>query len=148
MHPDNASLWMQLAESLRKLGRIDEANQARAKAKALGMPAPILRREVPLLALVAAIASFGADRLTSALLSLAATAAFAVMLARLSLDRVRFFWIAVLALPLLAVQFMDEAHAAPIAMGALLLWTAGVTKIWRYRRGNAARGSPQNARSN
>jgi tetratricopeptide (TPR) repeat protein len=148
MHPDNASLWVNLADSLRKLGRIDEATQARAKAKSLGIPSPILRREVPLLALVAAIASFGADRLTSALLGLAATVAFAVMMARLSLDRVRFFWIAVLALPLLAVQFIDEPHAAPIAMAVLLVWTAAVTKIWRYRRGNAARGSPQTARTN
>ncbi|HEV8377997.1 MAG TPA: tetratricopeptide repeat protein [Tepidisphaeraceae bacterium] len=148
MHPDNASLWIQLADSLRRLGRTEEAAQARAKANALGIPTPRLRREVPLLALVAVIASFGADRLGSTLLGLAATGAFAAMVARLSLDRVRFFWIAVLALPLLALQFIEAPHAAPIAMGVLLVWTAAVTKIWRYQRGKSATGSPQTPRAN
>src|SRR5438132_1370449 len=107
MHPDNATLWIQLADSLRKIGLKEEAAQARAKAKALGLPAPRLRPEVPVLALVTALASFGADRWASTTLALAATGAFAALVARLGLDRVKFFWIAVLALPLLALQFAD-----------------------------------------
>jgi tetratricopeptide (TPR) repeat protein len=143
MHPDNATLWLQLADSLRKIGLKDEAAQARAAAKALGLPAPRLRPEVPLLALLTLLAAFGADRWASTALALATTGAFAAMVGRLSLDRVKFFWIAVLALPLLAMQFADMPNAAPIAVGILLGWTFVVAKIWRYRLGKSRGQSPQ-----
>jgi len=143
MHPDNATLWLQLADSLRKIGLKEEEAQARATAKSFGLPAPRLRPEVPLLALVALLAAFGADRWASIALALAATGAFAAMVARLSLDRVKFFWIAVLALPLLAMQFADMPKAAPIAVGILLGWTFVVAKIWRYRLGKSRGQSPQ-----
>jgi tetratricopeptide (TPR) repeat protein len=143
MHPDNATLWLHLADSLRKIGLNAEAAQAKATAKALGLPALRLRPEVPLLALLTLLAAFGADHFASAALALAATGAFAAMVGRLSLDRVKFFWIAVLALPLLAMQFAEMPNAAPIAVGILLGWTFVVAKIWRYRLGKSPGQLPQ-----
>jgi tetratricopeptide (TPR) repeat protein len=133
---DNASLWMLLGDSLRKLGRKAEATEAYARAKSLGAPPPVLRTEVPFLALIAFAASVGVGLWGGVFLGPIATGAFGWMVGRLSLTRVKLFLVLVPSLPLLALQFADlPAFGATIAMGFLLIWTACASRIWQYRRG-------------
>ena len=134
IHPDNAALWMQLGDSLRRLGRAREAAEAYARARALGLPPPRLHSDLALWVFLAMGASFGADRLASTTLGLTAVGAFGAAVMRLRPDRVKLFWIAVAALPLSAMQFLDTCYAAPISMGLLVVWTAIIAKIWKYRR--------------
>jgi len=134
MHPDNVVLWTELGCSLEKLGRTKEASEAYARARALGLPPPTFRLEIPLLALGAVAASSAADRLGYPLLGIIAVAAYMVMVLRLSLSRVKLFWVAFAALPLLALQFLDAPHVPPISLGILLVWTLLIAQIWKYRR--------------